>query len=311
MEPPETLYKFRKFNDLTIKSVIEDTIFFALPETFNDPLDCKPVVEATSPDCALYSIYRRLVSQRISREITPKYAPSVPRGESFIAGFGRLHDDVHRLTDGVMADTLGSAGLVKSVGNDDGRETRTAILVEGIQDELRKREQRGVFCLSASDTNVLMWSHYGDNHQGLCLGYSVPKKISDSNEYKVSKVDYAGSRIAKTRDLDAMLAGDVNSRDAIDEAAYLAKAGAWSYENEWRILGPAGNQKGVLNLEEIIFGFRCSEHVQTAIRSIIATLGKPIKFSKMVFAGDGFDLQKEPLDGVTPITPQSKPSSAP
>ena len=269
------------------------------------------MVEATSPDRALCTIYKRLVSQRIKQEITPNYAPSVSRGESFIAGFTRLNDEVHRLTDSVMEDTLGSACLGKSAGSDDGHETLTAILVKKIQDELRKREQRGVFCLSASDTNVLMWSHYGDNHQGLCLGYSVSEQITGNHKYKVHKVNYAGSRIAKTQDLDRMLGGDANSRDAIDEAAYLAKAEAWSYEDEWRILGPAGNQKGVLNLEEIIYGFRCPEHVQTAIRSIIATLGKPIKFSKMAFAGDGFDLQKEPLDGVTPITPQSKLSPAP
>lgn len=73
MEIPKTLYKFRKFNDLTIKSIIEDTIFFALPETFNDPLDCQPVVEATSTDSALGTIYKKLVFQRISQEITPKY----------------------------------------------------------------------------------------------------------------------------------------------------------------------------------------------------------------------------------------------
>lgn len=188
MEIPKTLYKFRKFNDLTIKSIIEDTIFFALPETFNDPLDCQPVVEATSTDSALGTIYKKLVFQRISQKITPKYAPSVPPGESFIARRGRLYDDAHRLTDSVMEDTLGSACLSKSSGSDDGRETRTDILVKGIQDELRKREQRGVFCLSVSDTNVLMWSHYGDNHQGLCLGYSVPEQITGHHKNKVHKV---------------------------------------------------------------------------------------------------------------------------
>lgn len=292
MELPKTLYKFRKFNDLTIKSIIEDTIFFALPETFNDPLDCQPVVEATSTDCALYSIYKRLVSQRIEQEITPNYAPLVSPGESFIAGFSRLNDEVHRLTGSVMEDTLGSACLGKSAGSDDGHETLTAILVKRIQDELRKREQRGVFCLSASNTNVLMWSHYGDDHQGLCLGYSVPEQITGHHKYKVHKVNYAGSRIVKTQDLDLMLGGDANSRDAIDEAAYLAKAEAWSYEDEWRILGPAGNQKGILNLKEIIFGFRCPEYVRTTIKSIISTSGREIIFSEMTVDAQGFNMKK-------------------
>lgn len=89
-----------------------------------------------------------------------------------------------------------------------------------------------------------------------------------------------------------MLGGDANSRDAIDEAAYLAKAEAWSYEDEWRILGPAGNQKGILNLKEIIFGFRCPEYVRTTIKSIISTSGREIIFSEMTVDAQGFNMKK-------------------
>lgn len=46
--PPKVLYKYRHFNARSIESLCVDTVHFADPSTFNDPLDCRPNVEA---DC--------------------------------------------------------------------------------------------------------------------------------------------------------------------------------------------------------------------------------------------------------------------
>ena len=36
---PETLYKYRGFSDLTLGKLVEGTVFYAVPTTFNDQLD--------------------------------------------------------------------------------------------------------------------------------------------------------------------------------------------------------------------------------------------------------------------------------
>jgi hypothetical protein len=40
-------------------------------------------------------------------------------------------------------------------------------------ENVRKRQMNyGVFTLSESNSNILMWSHYADNHMGFCIEFS-------------------------------------------------------------------------------------------------------------------------------------------
>lgn len=42
---PKVLYKYRSWNDNTKKILMNHQLYFSNPEDFNDPYDCKPVVE--------------------------------------------------------------------------------------------------------------------------------------------------------------------------------------------------------------------------------------------------------------------------
>ncbi|MEZ8187544.1 DUF2971 domain-containing protein [Shewanella sp. 5S214] len=57
----------------------------------------------------------------------------------------------------------------------------------------KKSETVGILSLSSDPVNTLMWSHYGDNHSGICIGY-CPEKLFPKSESMVSdwlhKVDY-------------------------------------------------------------------------------------------------------------------------
>lgn len=44
-------------------------------------------------------------------------------------------------------------------------------------------KNRGVICFSESWKTTLMWSHYGEKHTGMCLGFDVP-------ETQAAKVTY-------------------------------------------------------------------------------------------------------------------------
>ncbi len=35
----------------------------------------------------------------------------------------------------------------------------------------------GVLCFSRCWNNILMWSHYGDRHKGICRGFDVPDEL--------------------------------------------------------------------------------------------------------------------------------------
>lgn len=43
---PNRLYKYRSFSNLTLEMLFADTLYFADPSSFNDPLDTQPALEA-------------------------------------------------------------------------------------------------------------------------------------------------------------------------------------------------------------------------------------------------------------------------
>jgi hypothetical protein len=84
----------------------------------------------------------------------------------------------------------------------------------------------GVLCFSRSWNNILMWSHYGDRHKGICLGFDVPDTL-------VSDVRYS-SNIGVIGDLIGGAETDMTGM--ADQLSYGKYIG-WSYEEEVRVYG--------------------------------------------------------------------------
>jgi len=86
------------------------------------------------------------------------------------------------------------------------------------KDEINERY--GVLCFSANWRSSLLWSHYGDKHHGLCLGFDLPDE-------KVVRVRYQRSRMTV-------------SAGSLEEATVMrllsTKSHEWQYEQETRIV---------------------------------------------------------------------------
>jgi hypothetical protein len=54
-----------------------------------------------------------------------------------------------------------------------------------------------MLCFSRTSSNILMWSHYGDNHKGICLGFDVPDEFARDVRY-VSSIQEVASLIDGT-----------------------------------------------------------------------------------------------------------------
>jgi hypothetical protein len=46
-------------------------------------------------------------------------------------------------------------------------------------------KKSGIFSLSKEENNVLMWSHYADNHKGFSLGFALSNTFTEYNESNV------------------------------------------------------------------------------------------------------------------------------
>ena len=112
------------------------------------------------------------------------------------------------------------------------RETEYDLAVEeGLkqyeQDKESERIQESVFiaCFSEKCDSMLMWSHYGDEHRGLCAGYNLHELIE---KYSCFPVIYS-DKMPQNKELD------IRNKDMLYESI-LTKSKDWEYEAEWRII---------------------------------------------------------------------------
>ena len=76
-----------------------------------------------------------------------------------------------------------------------------------IELELLRRYEKGIVSFAERNDCPLMWSHYRDQHRGICLGYSVPERATAD----VHQVAYDGDRLVRASEVGAMLGGDDES----------------------------------------------------------------------------------------------------
>ena len=121
----------------------------------------------------------------------------------------------------------------------------------------------GILCFSSTWKNPLLWSHYADKHEGICLGFEVP-------ESSCGKINYVDSRLKAPDWFCQPLA-----RKSIQEKRFkfmkkmiYTKFSHWSYEEEYRIWTPPKYTKGKfiftdfdsagLKLRKVIVGAKSS-----------------------------------------------------
>ena len=279
---PERLYKYRTFNKQTLELLVGDELYFADPSTFNDPFDSRPSLETDIQDEDLVRTLMTLVIQRTTQEMRHHLAAAGakgPRAEAYIGR--RSREEADRC--------IAEIDYYATEPDFDPFEYRRSLLGHKIQNEVLRQYEKGVVSLAARDDCPLMWSHYGDQHGGVCIGYSIP----DDTAGDVRKIQYGGSRIVKASMVAQMLAGDDAARREVDQAVLLRKAESWGYEQEWRMIGRRGVQSSTLELEEVTFGLKCEEEVKYTVMKLLQNRDRRVKFYEMREEFGTFELKKD------------------
>jgi Protein of unknown function (DUF2971). len=283
---PTRLYKYRDLSNRTIDMIVSDNLYFADPSTFNDPLDTRPSLQIDLAAAELGAILRSFIEARTEAEMSAAAQTIKYRGPKTIEHIKR-HS--RRQADRLLEEL---AYLATDPEYDDEAAHHLSLLGQYIESELLGQYDKGIVSLAERATCPLMWSHYGDQHKGVCIGYSVPA-TEIGNLHKVS---YGGSRLVAASKVAAMIQGDGGARREVDEAVLLRKAGSWRYEREWRFIGPRGIQNSPLELEEIIFGMRCAASVKYAVAKALEARQRPVKLFELREVAGTFELKKCRLD---------------
>ncbi|MCW1886965.1 DUF2971 domain-containing protein [Luteolibacter flavescens] len=167
------------------------------------------------------------------------------------------------------------------------------LLTLEIQKELILSYDRGVCCFSTTWKSPVLWSHYGDQHRGLCLGFSLDRDPKP----QIHRAIYCGNRGVKTSVLvRAFVEGDPSAKSQIDQDVLLRKARGWSYEKEWRLIGDEGLQSSPLLLKDVTFGLRVSASVVHSVVQSISGRQKPVKFYEIFEVPGNYQLKRRAVD---------------
>jgi hypothetical protein len=181
-----------------------------------------------------------------------------------------------------------------------------------------------VCCFSASRDNILMWSHYANQHKGICLGFrstfingeyffemedNVNKNLNPKNA-KLCEVKYQRGK--------PNIYNPVKKNYHSQDSFYLTKSGFWNYEQEYRILVNHkyfdDNQNRIRKrnfkfkkeiLSEVIFGVNTDSYEMGKIYKIIQEeyldFGINVKVYKAFMKKDSYEIDLELFDEKKPI----------
>jgi hypothetical protein len=101
-------------------------------------------------------------------------------------------------------------------------------------ENLRKQELEelnktfGVFSTSLIPDNILMWSHYADNHKGFCIGFNSTKLFASLGGKGM------GGAIEYSEKYPTVSPLDTTHKKLVDQLN--TKASFWNYELEYRVI---------------------------------------------------------------------------
>lgn len=260
---PDRLYKYRNFNTRCLRSITKAEVYYASPNEFNDPMDCDPTIEVDLDRETLE--YLLLILLRKTQKKDKSY------------------DHINNLRD--ISSEYGDYRTDPEV-----EAYLKNMLARDIKHELdRELGKIGVLSLSATWRSTLMWSHYADEHRGICIEYDT----TDQRHPRLGKVKYNMPRAISASDIWKWKSqDDAEAKDWVMQTYFYAKSPEWKYEQEWRDLASnIGPAPVPYRMTAIHFGLRCDIAVITSIVRLLSDRPK-VKLWQIRPKGTGFGLRR-------------------
>lgn len=220
------------------------------PSVFNDPFDTDI---KNDPEDAAKTEQIMVTSSYIAKLIGLINDPNVANSLKFNPSFAQIKEEYQRIIDKLklthrLDETIDFTKYKEWLAIDTTNLKQIAIneskqALTNIKNGVKETNKSIlVSCFSKDPKSILMWSHYAENHTGLCIEYERP----ESPDFVDMKYSEYRPRI-KTSKLTSFLAAktilveDYNQnfdQSIIDElmTPYQTKAKEWEYEQEVRCM---------------------------------------------------------------------------
>lgn len=225
---PQTVYKYRNWENKDHRSILESLQIW-VPDSldFNDPFDCNiPVAYDMLSDDKIASEFIRqvIVKKDFKGDVEKEVQERLKEGRHKDAEFLKEYKKyVHE----------------------------------------SNRKMHGVLSVTPINNNILMWSHYANNHKGFCIGFD-----------SVILFDHLGGGGKVKYDHKFPQISPVSSREQQYVDTVLTKSIHWAYEIEYRL-----TTFGKTNLNipfpkeaitEVIIGARMKDEMKQEIKTFLS-----------------------------------------
>lgn len=163
-----------------------------------------------------------------------------------------------------------------------------------VDDLINITRNTGVYSLSKTATDELLWAHYANSHQGFCLEFDLRQLLSYKLENEeVLDVEYVSSPpIISISEFSA----SGSASQSLLKKLTATKSLRWSYEEEIRIcVGEPGlREYDFRALKAIYFGVRCrSRWIRLAMRLL---RGRGLSYYQMQLVKNSYHLEAIPIE---------------
>lgn len=190
----------------------------------------------------------------------------------------------------------------------DGLEDRKNRAVESICGLLEHRDKVGIFSLSKTHNDELLWAHYANSHYGFCIEYDLEKLIGGSeNEWFHFPVTY-GDAPPKLK-IDDVISNEL--KNSFIEKMISYKSGRWRYEKETRIVcqQPGAQPYDFRSVKAIYFGLRMETDQKEKIFEKLQ--GREIEYYQMELKENAYTLTERAVEDPYTDAPKYQGRMAP
>jgi hypothetical protein len=275
---PPFLYRYRKFNEHAESELSKGYTWLSHPDDFNDPFDSALLI---SEEILLKKMFRArpdlLLERPWAASLTEDERQSVRASEQ---PFKTAWDTLQ--AKGMLVDPMSSEQAFKKFMEEcraSDKQTQY-IPFASLKNTLR------ISCFCENFSSVLMWSHYAENHTGICIEYPT-KELFQNPEIAVflHPVIYKAERFDSTNHFDP--AGIREPNILSPTLASCHKSPDWSYEKEWRLVIPVrpgdSNQKFSIDTKpsRILAGAKAKADDLEKIRALATKISVPVSVGEM------------------------------
>ena len=152
----------------------------------------------------------------------------------------------------------------------------------------------GVYSLSGSVMDELLWAHYGNSHKGFCLEFDLEQLLT----YKLEAEEVLTVEYVPQPPKISMVSfvAETSSKEKLLQKLIATKSCRWEYEKETRIcVGKAGlREYDYRALKAVYFGVRCERRlIRLAMRLL---RGRGVRYYQMQLVKDSYQLQAVEVD---------------